>query len=511
MDFLTNDNAHNASVNSPVDGVRLFPEPSRYMDETPSIDELEARSRPRTPRDIAKRGRAALDRKHGKVERLIKTVIDMAAPDSFNRRPAEAILDTLTPATFEAFRREIVSGHQNGSPRWCCGECGTALYVRGTNMLDTHGDGRGAYFCHHNGSACSLGVEGRSPLAINAERYDGAQESDEHHSLKSMLAEMLGADPAFSNVAIESVMHGRDSWRRPDVSARVHNRRIAFEVQLATMLLPELIAREEFYETNQSHLVWLTSARSLGRLQSLSFQSILWHNRGQIFAIDEEALTATLATGELHLWSLTVVPELVGGRISNIWEKRLVRRSQITFMTASRRPRFDRDDYRRSFEAVIERAVGECPERIREEVTGNDVMAQLAARSWWNAAATTLEIGSWDAAQVDGVFEAIGVLNTIVTNKKADASRYRSTTTILNNFLDSTAGRPWTAMLVETAKAYGHSYLLTSQITRELIASNQSVVHADLGRRHGLALSMLFPQLAIGRLATVPSLPGSSA
>jgi len=499
------------SAPAPSEGRRLFEIQPYYVDDVPPpIDEEPEDVLPlRNPRHLAKRARAAFDRKAGQVQRTLQAVIDTTAPEGLDRRAADAVLDPLTPVTFEQFRREICEARDAGRPRWCCAECGQALYVCGTRSIDTHGDGRGAYFSHYSAAGCPLGVEGRTRREVNAEKFDGAQESEAHLALKGMLAQMLDADPAFRNVAVEAVMHGNVGYRKPDVSAYIHNRRIAFEVQLSTMLLPDIVAREDFYEANKTHLLWVTSSYALSRMQTLSFQAILWHNGGQIFVVDAEALAATLATGELHLQSMTVVPEIVDGIVRNVWKKRLVRRSLITFMTLSKRPRCDLDSYVKSFEREVEKAVGDCPASIREGVTGNDIIAQVGARSWWTKAVAELDIGSWDAAKADGMFEAIGVLGTIVSAKKADASRYRSTTTILDTFLRTPAGQQWTGMLVETAKTYGQLYMLTGPTTQKLIAKNMAHLSPDLGRRHGLALSMLFPKLALSRLATVPTSQGA--
>jgi hypothetical protein len=139
-----------------------------------------------------------------------------------------------------------------------------------TFIVETHGDGRSAYFSHYAGGAasCPLGVEGRSPALVNAEKFDGALESEEHIALKAMVAQMLAADAQFTGIGVEAIVHGRYGWRKPDLSAQLHNRLVAFEVQLSTISLVDIVARERFYEDRLGHLIWLTTPAGLARMES---------------------------------------------------------------------------------------------------------------------------------------------------------------------------------------------------------------------------------------------------
>jgi hypothetical protein len=443
------------------------------------------------------------------VQRKIATVIDKTAPDGHGQRSASSVLDVLTAAGFVAFRREVRSFRDAGKARWCCAACGQPVYAAGSEDVQAHGDGRQAYFSHYSGGAarCALGVEARSIAAINAEKFNGAAESAEHRGLKAMLAQMLRADAGVFDVQVERVMAGDSGWRKPDVAARIGTRQAVFEIQLARPHLPDIVAREAFYSHERVHLFWLTTPARLVQMARQGFQDIFWHNRGQILAIDAAAYAATLRTGELHLWAMTVLPTLVDGRIVNRWSKRLVQRAHLSLMTGSRRPRYDGDDYIRAFVLAIEDAVQDLPEAILEAVTGNDAMARIAARSAWTQAASVLAIGSWEAAQADGLFEALGALATVASAEKADATPYKMVPTIIDRFLNTEIGRAWTNVLLEVATAYGRRYLLTGPETQRLIADNLARANTDLGRRHELALSALFPGLARNRLGTVPAAP----
>jgi hypothetical protein len=520
MHFLSHDpkSAEPTTIDAPIEerptDQPLFDYPPDYNElgneDWPALDDQRQPSPPRRPVDLAMRARAGLDRLRSEgVQRKIATVIDTSAPEGHGQRSAAAVLDVLTAAGFVAFRREVRRARDAGKARWCCAACGQPVYAAGSADVEAYGDGRQAYFSHFAGGAahCALGVEARSIAAINAEKFDGAAESAEHFRLKAMLDQMLRADAGIFDVRVEGVMAGAEGWRKPDVAARIGARQAVFEIQLARPHLPDIVAREAFYSHERVHLFWLTTPARLVQMARQGFQDIFWHNKGQILAIDAEAYAATLRTGELHLWAMTVLPTLIDGRIVNRWSRRLVQRTHLSLMTGSRRPRFDGDDYIRAFVLAIEDAVQDLPEAILEAVTGNDAMARIAVRSAWTQAAAVLDIGSWQAAQADGMFEALGALATLASAEKADATPYRMVPTIIDRFLNTDIGASWTNVLLEVATAYGRRYLLTRPETQRLIAANLAGSDADLGRKHELALSTFFPGMALTRLGTVPAAP----
>ncbi|MDY1045272.1 DUF6035 family protein [Pseudomonas coleopterorum] len=49
----------------------------------------------------------------------------------------------------------------------------------------------------------------------------------------------------------------RATWRKPDVQAYREQRRFAFEVQLSTTFLTEIVGRREFYRVNGGAIVWV--------------------------------------------------------------------------------------------------------------------------------------------------------------------------------------------------------------------------------------------------------------
>ncbi|WP_281277541.1 DUF6035 family protein [Hankyongella ginsenosidimutans] len=88
----------------------------------------------------------------------------------------------------------------------------------------------------------------------------GAQESPLHLRVKNLVAELLNADPLTEpgSVVVDEYVVCGEIRRRPDVRATYDGKPIAIEIQLATTQIPIIVAREDFYQREGRHLIWLT-------------------------------------------------------------------------------------------------------------------------------------------------------------------------------------------------------------------------------------------------------------
>ena len=254
--------------------------------------------------------------------RSIAVVADLDAKEPEHHfRAAASLLDPLSAPQLALFRRAVRTRYQARDARLLCGKCGEPVYVSLSGTGDPEGrDGRDAFFAHHPGMAdnCEWGAIGQNPRDIDRLKYGGATEGAQHQRLKAMLATMLQADPIFGNVQVEHVISRPPHWRKPDVAATFLDGLVAFDLQLATTQLPAIVAREEFYESHGIRYVWVTCTDDGRHLARQAFQDIYWNNDAQIFGIDARAEAATLASGELHLWALTVAPRLDASGLRSI-------------------------------------------------------------------------------------------------------------------------------------------------------------------------------------------------
>ena len=438
-------------------------------------------------------------------------VVDLDATEPSQRfRAAASLLDSLSAPMLTGFRREVRTRYQEERPRLLCGKCGKSVYV----SLSGAGpavcrDGRDAFFAHHAGTAedCEWGTSGENPREIDRLKYGGAIEGVQHQRLKAMLASMLEADPAFTQVRVEDVISRPPHWRKPDVSARFLDGLVAFDLQLATTQLPDIVAREGFYEQHSIRYVWVTSTDDAQNLARQAFQDIYWNNDAQIFAIDARAKTKTHESGDLHLWALTVAPRFDARGLRSVWERRLVHRNEIDWNTLSGRPRFKGADFDGAVRAFIETSFADPRKQLVKAIGQSGDAAHILAGRAWDKIASTVGAPSWSSAEPDRVFKAIGVLATVAAGRKMDASAFApgNLVSVFNDLLETRASRGWTSALVHIAEAHQNADLLSAASTRRKIARNLDEGHPDLQRRYAAMLDIIFPKSARSRLSGPPA------
>ncbi|MGX1126544.1 DUF7830 domain-containing protein [Pseudomonas sp. HLS-6 TE3448] len=109
------------------------------------------------------------------------------------------------------------------------------------------------HFRHHpreeGRHKCSVSTRGKfSAAQINCMKYNAAQESAAHLRLKGIIRDSLIADENCSEPLVEKIWKGmpladRAQWRKPDVQVERAGQRLAFEVQLSTTYLTEIVGR----------------------------------------------------------------------------------------------------------------------------------------------------------------------------------------------------------------------------------------------------------------------------
>jgi hypothetical protein len=321
------------------------------------------------------------------------------------------------------------------------------------------------------------------------------------------LVAALESDSSFSDSDPEKVISGRGEWRKPDVSAKLDGRLIAFDIQRATTQLPAIDGREAFYEKYNILYVWIVDTNDTHKLALQAFQDIYWNNRGQIFAFDERARDFSQENNELHLWALTVAPWLADDGVTLVWTKQLVRRSQIDWGSATQHPRYPADTYEQAFDKSVTQKFLEPRRRLINSTRQFTLESIESAGESWNEIANALGAPLWSSARDDQVFKVIGVLATAAAGQKMDASRYAETalTAMFNEFLEHGACRGWTTSLIQIADAYSHTQLLAAKSTQQKMARNLSEQHPDMARRYAGMLDVIFPKSALSRLVGPPT------
>jgi len=222
---------------------------------------------------------------------------------------------------FVQVRSRIKEEMDSGHPRLVCAICGTAVYV--VSSPDK------AFFFRHrieDGSCPAQTRDGLSEDDVRAMKYKGAQESEAHRRLKSLVERSLCADQRFDGVQVETTWRGqRDPTllRRPDIQAKLGALRIAFEAQLTTTFLDVVIGRKMFYRSEGGLLVWVLPHFDPAYRQ-LTVDDLLFNNNANILVVDRESTEASEMAGRLMIRCAFRRPIMVDGIIGTLWESQLV-------------------------------------------------------------------------------------------------------------------------------------------------------------------------------------------
>jgi len=213
----------------------------------------------------------------------------------------------------------------NGT-RLVCATCGVPVYLACSTSKRFFFRHR-----HEDGSCPAVTRTGFTEADIRAMKYRGNQESEPHKRIKLLVLRSLSADPKFADVVSEQTWRsseGLPGLRRPDVSARIDELRLAFEVQLSTTFLDVVLSRREFYRSERAALVWVLP-NFHPNYRRMTDDDILFGNNSNIFVVDETTAAASEAAGAFMIKCWHRKPVIDGDQIVDEWVERLVSWDEI--------------------------------------------------------------------------------------------------------------------------------------------------------------------------------------
>lgn len=197
---------------------------------------------------------------------------------------------------------------------------------------------RRQFFRHYQGDGnCPYKTTGeRNQRIIDAMRYNGRKEGDEHKRVKKLLESSIKADAQFDDLAIEQRWWGitdETKWRKPDVKAKHNGVSVAFEVQLSTTFLNVMRERRQFYLENGGILLWIF--KSADTVEPRQFQDDAFYcNNSNLFVVDDETCQISVANGRLMLRCHYQVP-CDGG--DDVWRTEIVSFDKLTIDLSGQR------------------------------------------------------------------------------------------------------------------------------------------------------------------------------
>ena len=218
-------------------------------------------------------------------------------------------------------RQKLKSLVKDNSARLVCATCGVPVYLACSTSKRFFFRHR-----HEDGSCPAVTRTGFTEADIRAMKYRGTQESEAHKRIKKLVLRSLSADPRFTELLSEKTWRsseGLPGLRRPDVSARLENLRLAFEVQLSTTFLDVVLSRREFYRSERAALVWVLP-NFHPNYRRMTDDDILFGNNSNIFVVDESTAAASEAAGAFMIKCWHRKPVIDGDQIVDEWVARLV-------------------------------------------------------------------------------------------------------------------------------------------------------------------------------------------
>lgn len=231
----------------------------------------------------------------GRLQRTLKRAVrlqDMAVITSDDLLKIDA-------DGYQDIRRAATRARNGGNAAFVCEHCGFPVYApREPNT-------KLPFWRHHKGAPqkCPWWTgEPGSTDEVSASQFQGAQESPLHLRVKHLVAELLNADPRTEpgSVVVDQYVVLGESRRRPDVRATYDGKPIAVEIQLATTQIPIIVAREDFYQREGRHLIWLTwNFVPVERKHLLTaFEDIFYSHNKNLFSLDDKVVAESRAKGQ---------------------------------------------------------------------------------------------------------------------------------------------------------------------------------------------------------------------
>lgn len=267
------------------------------------------------------------------AKRTVKDILNLPngkfldADEVFNR-PEEEVFQE---------RRKLEEAAQQHEKTLVCAICQQPLKIRGDK------DGAvSLHFAHlYDSGDCPIKTGKKyTKDEILRMKYNGVKESPLHVKLKNAIAHSIGQENRFSDIKVDETFKSEGlskEWKKPDVSARFHDGKIVFEVQLSTTFLSVIVQREVFYRDNGTYIMWLFHEFSTdAETQKFTEKDIIYSNNNNAFVINDETIELSEASEKFLIFCHYRKPVLTdSGNIAFEWEKQLISFDDIKFDTAA--------------------------------------------------------------------------------------------------------------------------------------------------------------------------------
>lgn len=122
-------------------------------------------------------------------------------------------------------------------------------------------------------------------------------------------------------------------WRKPDIRAIYADRKIVFELQLATTFVDVILERSNFYKQEKSYLIWVLDEFSTNlKEQTFSHTDILVSSNYNVFVFDKEMEDLSKKNDQLYLKCNYIYHIIERNKLSTpLWGKEVITLQQIQY------------------------------------------------------------------------------------------------------------------------------------------------------------------------------------
>lgn len=417
----------------------------------------------------------------------------------------ESYLRSLSEAEWSELRHEATLTAKSCNPVLTCGDCRMPVYARESAQGRRH--------CYHfsgDYKDCAwANATGRNIRTIDAQKFQGKQESERHKILSQYVRSVLCLDDNMDERNISFRRYLKLENREcayPDVYTESwQGIPTAFEVQLSTTHLPVIVRRERFYHDLGVRIVWIIDSQS-ENLSRRAFKDIYMRNDGQILGMDKETLDISYDNNKPHFRLHRLLPSSFKNGFVPEWRNKIVGHNEIKWGHHGDKPVSDKFSYDEYLNEMIVNhpQLSKIRMRFYDALKNRD--EDKAGFVWDEAQAIVggLVWNSLPCSPTDAV-AAMGVLATVRSNKIYVETRIGidNIHSIVNSMLLEPSGRrQWTRAFELLCKSSGRSELLDRTSIRKKCERNTRDIQdgPTIDRQAGAVFDFFFPEGAFFRI-----------
>ena len=273
-----------------------------------------------------------------KIKRTITDVLNVENgqridANDFFKKP----LDELT--VYRSELQKAINGFRD--PLFKCYYCKQLIRIRGGKSEPNKRKAEIFHFAHlKDSNDCHIKTNNQfTKEEVDRIKYNGAKESILHQNIKENIAKCLSRNQynnkGISQIEVERVISDKvdKEWKKPDINAYFHTKRIAIELQLSTTWLDVITRRQHFYKEQGIYIFWIFNEFNLNDdVRKLTFNDVIYTNNQNAYVFDDEMYEQSITENDLILrcYYKTYCKNRYN-EIEEEWEDSVIRLSDLTF------------------------------------------------------------------------------------------------------------------------------------------------------------------------------------